>query len=116
MTEGSGDNIFAIKNGKVLTPPSDAGILRHHARFVIERLCKDCQVPVEIKTLRLEDMLTADEVFLTSSAAEIIAVTQIDRHDGKGTSRRRRASAGEGPIANASPEVPRDRDERSPED
>ena len=100
VTEGSGDNIFAIKNGKVLTPPSDAGILEGITRrFVIERLCKDCQVPVEIKTLRLEDMLTADEVFLTGSAAEIIAVTQIDRHDGKGNiTQATRISEGEGPI------------------
>lgn len=100
VTEGSGDNIFIVKNGKVITPPSDAGILEGITRrFVMDTLCKDCGVPVEVKALKLADVLSADEVFLTGSAAEIIAVTQVDQHDGKGNiTKANKISSGEGPI------------------
>jgi branched-chain amino acid aminotransferase len=100
VTEGSGDNVFIIKGGKVVTPPSDAGILEGITRrFVLERLCPDCQVPVEVRPLKLADVLSADEVFLTGSAAEIIAVTQVDQHDGKGNiTKATRISSGEGPV------------------
>ncbi len=100
VTEGSGDNVFIIKGGKVITPPSDAGILEGITRrFVLERLCPDCQVPIEVRALKLADVLSADEVFLTGSAAEIIAVTQVDQHDGKGNiTKATRISSGEGPV------------------
>lgn len=100
VTEGSGDNVFVVKNGKVVTPPSDAGILEGITRrFVLERLCPDCKVGVEVRKLTLADVLSADEVFLTGSAAEIIAVTQVDQHDGKGNiTKATRISTGEGPV------------------
>ena len=47
-------------------------------RFVLERLSKDCAIPAVEKMFKVEELLGADEVFLTGSAAEIIAVTQID--------------------------------------
>jgi branched-chain amino acid aminotransferase len=100
VTEGSGDNIFIVKNGKLYTPPPEAGILEGITReFVIKTLAKDCKVKVLENNMRLEDVLDADEVFLTGSAAEIIAVTQIDQHDGKGKiTREVKISEGEGPI------------------
>jgi branched-chain amino acid aminotransferase len=89
-----------VKSGKVVTPPSDAGILEGITRrFVLERLCPDCKVGVEVRKLTLADVLSADEVFLTGSAAEIIAVTQVDQHDGKGNiTKATRISTGEGPV------------------
>jgi branched-chain amino acid aminotransferase len=100
VTEGSGDNIFIVKGGKLYTPPPEAGMLEGITReFVMKTLAKDCAVKVLEKNMRLEDVLDADEVFLTGSAAEIIAVTQIDQHDGKGKIiRETRISDGEGPI------------------
>lgn len=84
VTEGSGDNIFIIKNGEIFTPPSEAGILEGITRmFVKTRLAPMLGIKVTEKELRLEDVLTADEVFLDRHAAEIIACTQIDQHDGK---------------------------------
>lgn len=83
VSECSGDNIFIVKNGVLYTPPSDAGILEGITRqFVIDRLCPDCNVKIEEKMMRIEEVLDADEVFLTGSAAEIIAVTSIEK-DGK---------------------------------
>lgn len=98
VTECTGDNIFVIKGGKIFTPPpvtGESGLLEGVTRrFVMETLSRDCQVPVTEKAMRLEDVLNADEVFLTGTAAEIIAVTQIDHTDGK----RYTVSQAEGPI------------------
>ncbi|MBX3359685.1 MAG: branched-chain-amino-acid transaminase [Phycisphaeraceae bacterium] len=94
VAECTGDNIFIVKGGKVFTPPSEAGILEGVTRrFVMETLCRDCGVACEEKMMRIEDVLGADEVFLTGSAAEMIAVTEIDR---KGTAQK--ISTGEGPV------------------
>jgi branched-chain amino acid aminotransferase len=100
VTEGSGDNIFIVKGGKLYTPPPEAGMLEGITReFVMKTLARDCGVKVLEKNMRLEEVLDADEVFLTGSAAEIIAVTQIDQHDGKGKIiRETRISDGEGPV------------------
>lgn len=100
VTEGSGDNLFAVKDGKLYTPPPEAGLLEGITReFVIKTLAKDCKLKVIQSNMQLADVLEADEVFLTGSAAEIIAVTQIDEHDGKGKIiRETRISDGEGPI------------------
>jgi branched-chain amino acid aminotransferase len=76
--ECTGDNIFVVKKGRLLTPPSDAGILEGITRrFVIERLAPQLGIDVEEKMMRMDEVYGADEVFLTGSAAEIIAVTQV---------------------------------------
>lgn len=78
VTEGSGDNIFLVKDGEIFTPPSDAGILEGITRrFVMTELAPLLGVSVTEKPLRLEDVFAADEIFLTGSAAEVIAVTRI---------------------------------------
>ncbi|HLO41986.1 MAG TPA: branched-chain-amino-acid transaminase [Phycisphaerales bacterium] len=100
VTEGSGDNIFAIKDGVLYTPPSGAGILEGVTRgFVANELAPALGLKCVEKNLRLDDVLAADEVFLTGTAAEIIGVTQIDQHDGKGTiTKEKTISKGEGPL------------------
>lgn len=100
VTEGSGDNLFIVKGGQIYTPPTESGILEGITRgFVMERLAPDCGMKVIEKSLKLEDVLSADEVFLTGSAAEIIAVTQVDQHDGKGNITKSDViSKGEGPV------------------
>ena len=100
VTEGSGDNIFIVKDGRLFTPPSDAGILEGVTRgFVMRELAPMLGYTCTQKTLSLDDVLSADEVFLTGTAAEIIGVTQIDQHDGKGNiTSSTRVSQSEGPI------------------
>lgn len=100
VTEGSGDNIFAVKGGKLYTPPPEAGILEGITReFVMETLAPGLGLKCLEKNMRLDEILDADEVFLTGSAAEIIAVTQVDQHDGKGNiTRETTISEGEGPV------------------
>lgn len=99
VTEGSGDNIFFAKGGELFTPPTDAGILEGITRrFVMKTLCPESKVKVHEKHFKLPELLEADEVFLTGSAAEMIAVREILQHkDGK-VSGSTKISDGEGPI------------------
>ena len=77
--ECSGDNLFIVKDGKVLTPPLETGMLDGITRgFVMNELCPKVGVPLEQKWMRIEEVKAADEIFLTGTAAEIIAVTQVD--------------------------------------
>lgn len=78
VCECTGDNIFVIKNGQVFTPPSDSGILEGITRRFVMDLCTETGIRCDVKNMTPEEVKGADEVFLTGSAAEIIAVTQID--------------------------------------
>jgi branched-chain amino acid aminotransferase len=93
VTECTGDNIFVIKGGKMFTPPpicGQSGLLEGVTRkFVMETLARDCKVSCEEKLMRLDEVLGADEVFLTGTAAEIIAVHSVGDFE---------ISKGEGPI------------------
>ena len=102
VSEGSGDNIFIIKDGRVFTPPSDVGILEGITRrFVKDELCPMLNIPVEEKRFGIEDVYNADEVFLTGSAAEMIAVREILTHENLEVTGTHTISDGEGPITNA---------------
>ncbi len=90
VSEGSGDNIFMVKDGVVHTPPSTAGILEGITRrFVMRDLCPQLGIDINERDLTMDELYGADEVFLTGSAAEIIAVTEIGD---------RRVSEGQGPV------------------
>jgi len=78
VAECTGDNIFLVKDGDVFTPPASAGILKGVTRGFVMGLCDDLDIECEEKTLFVPDFLTADEVFLTGTAAEVIAVSAID--------------------------------------
>lgn len=87
--ECTGDNIFGIfrsgassssgSGGTIVTPPASAGILKGITRrFVVEVLGPALGFKVEERMMKLPELLKADEIFLTGSAAEIIGVSQID--------------------------------------
>jgi branched-chain amino acid aminotransferase len=78
VAECTGDNIFIVKHGQVLTPPTDAGILEGITRNAILELAKELKIPASEATLTRHDLLVADECFLTGSAAEVIPVVSID--------------------------------------
>ncbi|MBC7773691.1 MAG: aminotransferase class IV, partial [Pyrinomonadaceae bacterium] len=99
VCEGSGDNLFFIKGGVVYTPPPEAGILEGITReFVMQTLCPALGLKCVEKRSKLDELLAADEVFLTGSAAEIISVTQIDQYEGKNITSAKTISNGEGPL------------------
>lgn len=78
VAECTGDNIFIVRGGVVLTPGTADGILEGITRKVILDLCRQLDVPCFEKTLQRHDLYIADECFLTGSAAEVIPVTKID--------------------------------------
>ena len=86
VAECTGDNIFIVKGGKLLTPPVDAGVLEGITRGAVMELAAGDGVEVVESTMTLEDVYSAEEVFLTGSAAEIVPVIKVDgKQIGDGT-------------------------------
>jgi branched-chain amino acid aminotransferase len=78
VTEGTGDNIFIVKNGVVYTPPAYVGALEGITRGAIIELCGKLGYPLKEEPFTLHDVYVADEVFFTGTAAEVIAVREVD--------------------------------------
>ena len=79
VAEGSAENIFVVKNGKITTPPLDADILNGITRDSAIKLLKSKKIKVVEDNLKIYDLLNADEVFMTGTAAEIKSVTRVDK-------------------------------------
>lgn len=78
VSEATGDNVFIVKNGALITPPPWSGILKGITRDTVMDLARAAGIPVREEVLARYDLFTADEVFLTGTAAEIISVTHVD--------------------------------------
>ena len=78
VAECTGDNLFVIKKGVLRTPPPDAGILEGITRNFVIDLARKAGVPFQEASLTRHDVYVADEIFLTGTAAEVIAVTKVD--------------------------------------
>jgi branched-chain amino acid aminotransferase len=86
VAECTGDNIFVVRSGRLLTPPPDAGILEGITRNAVMDLAVTAGIDCREQTLVRHDLYTADECFLTGTAAEVIPVVEIDgRRIGAGT-------------------------------
>lgn len=79
LSEGSGENLFVVKRGKLVTPPTSAGILAGITRDSILTLAADLGIAVEERDLPREALYSADEVFMTGTAAEVTPVRSVDR-------------------------------------
>ncbi len=81
VSECTGDNLFVVNDGVIATPPTEAGILHGITRkFVMRELAPALGYTVQERMLKLDEVLSSDEVFLTGTAAEIIGVSQIDEN------------------------------------
>ncbi|HWO87947.1 MAG TPA: branched-chain-amino-acid transaminase [Gemmatimonadales bacterium] len=78
VAEGSGQNVFAVTDRTLRTPPGYAGILRGVTREAVIELAGQAGYQVQECVLNRYDLYTADEMFLTGTAAEIIGVTKLD--------------------------------------
>lgn len=78
VTEGASSNVFAVREGVLLTPPLAIGILAGVTRAVVLELAREAHLSVGEVPLRPEDLASADEVFVTSTAREILPVTTLD--------------------------------------
>jgi branched-chain amino acid aminotransferase len=86
VAECTGDNIFIVRQGRLLTPPLEAGILEGITRDVVIDLSRQSDIPVFETPLTRHDVYIADECFLTGTAAEIVPVVRVDsRTIGAGT-------------------------------
>lgn len=78
ITECVVDNFFVVLDGEVMTPPTNSGALNGITRMVVFKLCKGLGISIREEQLSLVECYTADECFLTGTAAEIAPVTYID--------------------------------------
>ena len=79
ISEGSGENIFVIRDGKMHTPPLGASALPGITRDAVIRLAEDAGIPLVEATIPREMLYIADEVFFTGTAAEITPIRSVDR-------------------------------------
>jgi D-alanine transaminase len=78
MTEGAASNIFVVKNGMLLAPPKDNLMLPGITYDVILELAAANNIPHQIRKVLLGEVFDADELLLTSSTKEVLAITQLD--------------------------------------
>lgn len=79
ISEGSGENIFLVIDGKIHTPPLSASILPGIIRDTVIHLAQDLDIPLTEETLPREILYIADEIFFTGSAAEITPIRSVDK-------------------------------------
>jgi len=78
VSEATGDNIFLVREGRIVTPPPAAGILEGITRATVMHLAKTREYQMDEVMLTLVDVYWADECFLTGTAAEVIPVVRVD--------------------------------------
>ncbi len=78
VAEATGDNIFIVKKGVLITPPSHVGILEGVTRNAVMELARQKGITVEEKVINLFDVYNADECFMTGTAAEVIPTVRVD--------------------------------------
>jgi branched-chain amino acid aminotransferase len=78
IAECTGDNLFVVRDGGLVTPPVADGALDGITRRVILELAADLGIPAAERSMTRYDVFTADECFLTGSAAEVIPATRLD--------------------------------------
>jgi branched-chain amino acid aminotransferase len=80
VAEGSGANLFVVKNGTVITNDLDASIVMGITRDSVLQIARDIGIPVAIRGLTMADLQTADEVFFSGTAVEITPIKDVDGH------------------------------------
>lgn len=78
VSEGSGENIFVVRNNVIYTPPSSSAILPGITRHSVFALARDLGLRIEKHLIPREALYIADEIFFTGTAAEITPVTKVD--------------------------------------
>ncbi len=79
LSEGSGENLFLVKNGTLVTPSSSCSVLQGITRHSIITLAKEMGIPVKVQRIPREAVYLADELFFTGTAAEITPIRSVDK-------------------------------------
>jgi branched-chain amino acid aminotransferase len=93
LAEGAVENIFIVKNGRLLTNDQNSSILLGITRDSAMRIARDLGYEVEVRKLKLDELLDADEAFLTGTAIEITPIREVDG--------RAIGAGGRGPVTEA---------------
>jgi branched-chain amino acid aminotransferase len=78
VAEGSGENLFVVKNGAIVTNDKDASILMGVTRASILEIAKDLGIEATVAPISVEDVLGADELFFTGTAVEVTGIREVD--------------------------------------
>jgi branched-chain amino acid aminotransferase len=79
VSEGSGENVFMVQNGVLITPPLAASVLSGITRDAVVRIAQDLGIPVREEQIPRGQLYTCDELFMTGTAAEITPIRSVDR-------------------------------------
>jgi branched-chain amino acid aminotransferase len=86
VSEGSGENLFLVSKGRLITPPLVSSVLPGITRDTVLTLARRLGIPIEEKAVPREMLYLADELFFTGTAAEVTPIRSVDRHTvGKGS-------------------------------
>ncbi len=78
VSECTGENLFVVKNGSIVTPPASAGALEGITQDCVKTIAKDLGIGYETGHVLRSDLYTADEIFLSGTAAEVVPVRSVD--------------------------------------
>jgi len=80
VSEGTGENLFVVRDGEILTPPQTAGILDGINRRSVIQIARDEGFEVVERNIARAELVLADELFMTGTAAELTPIREIDDH------------------------------------
>jgi len=80
ITEGAASNVFIVRNGILLTPPKGPLLLPGITRDLVLELATTANLPVREEILTVQDLISAEEIWLTSATKEVVAVIELDDH------------------------------------
>ena len=78
VSECTGENIFVVRGGRIITPPTSAGALEGITQSSVMTIARDLGFEVEVGNLLRSDLYTADEAFLSGTAAEVVPIASVD--------------------------------------
>ncbi|HUR17820.1 MAG TPA: branched-chain amino acid transaminase [Acidimicrobiales bacterium] len=78
VSECTGENIFVVKNGRIITPPSSAGALEGITQDSVLTIARDLGIECEFANILRSDLYTADEAFCSGTAAEVVPICSVD--------------------------------------
>jgi branched-chain amino acid aminotransferase len=78
VSECTGENIFVVKGGRIITPPVSAGALEGITQSSIMTIARDLDFDISVGNLLRSDLYTAEEAFCSGTAAEIVPISSVD--------------------------------------
>ncbi len=81
VSECTGENLFIVEDGEILTPPTSAGALAGITQDSVRTIATDLDIPFRFENILRSDLYVADEAFLTGTAAEVVPIRAVDERE-----------------------------------